>query len=840
MEPAANRSNDKETAAQGYIPTLPFRLSACSVFVHYSCDISDIKISKRMERKDPELPHEHIHGTYDWVLVLFSYVVAVVASYNVLDLAGKISASTSRNRWLWLLFGAAVMGMGIWSMHFVGMLAFTLPFPVAYNLTYIIVSVIAAFVASLIALYVVGRDKLTVRSLLVGGALLALGISTMHYIGMAAMQIGITYDPLLFALSIVIAFVASIAALWLSVYFRKGGRRGIHWMKLGSGLIMGFAVVGMHYTGMAAAQFSLIPDANSSGILLDQKWLAYFISGGTLFTLGLSLFGIYISNRLSYKDSEIQEKAAEIYKMNHELRMLNEHLEQSVQERTAQLERARDEAITANQTKSQFLANMSHELRTPLNAIIGYSEMLMEEAEESGQTIFATDLDKIRKSGKHLLALINDILDISKIEAGKMEVYIESCDLGSLVQEVTTTIRPLVDTNGNRLEVRQIEGKLTTDITKLRQIMLNLLSNASKFTKDGKVVLEINQQTRNEQAGYEFIIQDTGIGMTPEQVEKLFMPFSQADSSTTRKYGGSGLGLAISQRFCNLMGGEIAVTSEFGSGSRFAFWLPAEQSEPRKSEAAAPAVIRAQTDENQVDILFINNERTNREQLGEQFIKEGWTIAFAGYGEDGLNFARQLRPKVVCLDVLVPSMDGWSILSALKGDPELRDIPVIILSFSDDTNLGFALGASEYLTKPVSKEQLIAVMDKYIDNRNAHTVLVIEDDATTSEMMTKLLQKENYAVDQARNGKEALESLKLQMPNLILLDLMMPEMDGFQLVAEMRKNSVWSEIPIVVVSAKSLTSEERMKLDGHVKGILQKGTFNHKWLLTEIRRLIGG
>lgn len=782
--------------------------------------------------------HGHVHGTYDSILVLFSYVVAVVASYNVLDLAGKISASTNRGKWLWLSFGAVMMGMGIWSMHFVGMLAFSLPFPVSYDLTYVLLSVIAAIVASFIALYVVGREKITVPQLLAGGALLAVGISAMHYIGMAAMEIRIAYDPFLFALSVAIALVASIAALWLSVYFRKEKKRGIQWMKFGSGLVMGLAVVGMHYTGMAAARFAAAPDANAAGVLLDHKWLAYFISGGTLFTLGLSLFGIFISDRLSRKDTEIQEKAAEIHSMNQELRMLNEHLEQSVRERTAQLEKARDEAIKANQTKSQFLANMSHELRTPLNAIIGYSEMLMEEAEEEGQTVFAADLDKIRKSGKHLLALINDILDISKIEAGKMEVYTESCDLGSLVQEVATTIQPLVDANGNRLEVRPVEGKLTADVTKLRQILLNLLSNASKFTKDGTVLLEINRESRDERSGFEFVIQDTGIGMTPEQVDKLFMPFSQADSSTTRKYGGTGLGLAISQRFCNLMGGEIAVTSEFGSGSRFSFWLPAERSETRASAKSASARVR--TDDNQVDILFIDNERANREQLGEQFRSEGWSIAFAGYGEDGLNAARRLRPRAICLDVLFPSMDGWSILSALKGDEELKDIPVVILSFSDDTNLGFALGAAEYLTKPVSKERLIEVMDKYIDNRNAHTVLVIEDDATTSEMMTKLLEKESYAVDQARNGKEALERLKLQVPNLILLDLMMPEMDGFQLVAEMRKNSAWSEIPIVVVSAKSLTSEERMRLNGYVKGILQKGTFNHKWLLAEIRRLTGG
>nr|WP_275983977.1 response regulator [Paenibacillus hamazuiensis] len=733
--------------------------------------------------------------------------------------------------------------MGIWSMHFVGMLAFSLPFPVAYDQFYIFLSVLAAIIASFIALFIVGRNQLHIKQLLGGGLLLAIGISTMHYIGMAAMQVGITYDPLLFALSIVIALVASIAALWLAFYFRKGGENGEVWKKLGSGLIMGAAVVGMHYTGMAAAEFNSFPDADATGRVLDQKMLAYFISGGTLFTLGLSLFGIFISKRLSHKDSEIQEKAEEIYHMNQELLQLNEHLEELVRERTAQLEKARDEAVKANRIKSQFLANMSHELRTPLNAIIGYSEMLIEEAMDMGETSFAEDLDKIGKSGKHLLALINDILDISKIEAGKMELYYESCDLEGLVNDVVTTVKPLVEANGNQFEVRSISGGITTDATKLRQILLNLLSNASKFTKDGKVLFEVYQENRDDREGYGFKIQDTGIGMTPEQVEKLFQPFTQADSSTTRKYGGTGLGLAISQRFCSLMGGGISVTSELGSGSTFTCWLPAKPSVPpaaKKNAKDAAAAQLSHDNTRQTDILLIDDEPTNHELLRRFLAKEGWVLAFADNGEEGLQLAKKLRPKVICLDILMPTMDGWSVLSALKNDSELQDTPVVILSMTDDKNLGFALGASEYLMKPVSRDRLIEVMDKYVESRMNHSVLVIEDDATTSEMMVKLLQREGYIALQARNGKEALERLKAQVPSIILLDLMMPEMDGFQLVAEMRKHESWSQIPIVVVSAKSITPEDREKLDGFVKGIVQKGSFDHKWLLAEIRLLIGG
>jgi signal transduction histidine kinase/CheY-like chemotaxis protein len=773
------------------------------------------------------------------VLVIFSYIVAVAASYTVLDLAGRVSTTQGINRWLWLLFGAVAMGMGIWSMHFVGMLAFSLPVPVAYDLMLVLLSVVAAIVASFIALFVVSSNRPTLAPLLGGGILLATGICTMHYTGMAAMQINITYDPLLFTLSVVIAVVASVAALWLSFYFRKGGERGEVWKKLGSGLIMGAAVVGMHYTGMAAAHFQPgVESELSTGMVLDQKWLAYFISGGTLFTLGMSLLGIYISKRFSHKDSEIQEKSNEIYIMNQELRQLNDHLEELVKERTAQLEKAHDEAIKANMIKSQFLANMSHELRTPLNAIIGYSEMLTEEAEELGEPMFVEDLGKISKSGKHLLALINDILDISKIEAGKMEIFFETCSLSGMIQDVMTTVKPLIENNGNLLETRIIEGQMTVDVTKLRQVLINLLSNASKFTKDGKIVFEVYPETRGGTAGYGFSVRDTGIGMSPEQVEKLFQPFTQADSSTTRKYGGTGLGLAISQRFCKIMGGDIRVESELGQGSNFTCWLPGSPSGLGHTPEMPAAYHKNMEEAEHINILLIDDEPFNQQLMRRYLAKEGWTLAFAGSGQEGLLLAKKLRPKVICLDILMPGMDGWSVLSELKSDPELENIPVVIWSMTNDKQLGYALGAAEFLTKPVQRERLISVMDKYIPNRNDNNVLVIEDDAATSELMVRLLQKEGYAVTQARNGRFALECIVKETPDLILLDLMMPEMDGFQFITELRKYKEWNAVPIVVVTAKSINSEDRMKLNGYVKSIIQKGSFDHKSLLADIRQYI--
>ncbi|CAG7636672.1 Sensor histidine kinase RcsC [Paenibacillus solanacearum] len=512
--------------------------------------------------------------------------------------------------------------------------------------------------------------------------------------------------------------------------------------------------------------------------------------------------------------------------------------EAALAERTKQLAKAHDEAIKANLIKSQFLANMSHELRTPLNAIIGYSEMLLEEAEELGETVFIEDLTKISKAGNHLLALINDILDISKIEAGKMELHHETCRIADLVQDVMTTIRPLAEGKGNTLQTTcEEDGEMTTDVTKLRQILINLLSNANKFTERGSIRFEVFRETRNRQSGYGFRVQDTGIGMTPEQMDKLFQPFTQADASTTRKYGGTGLGLAISQRFSQIMGGNIRVASEFGIGTTFTCWLPASPDDDPKDEEqpAADLPAQAEDDAGETSILLIDDEALNQELMERYIAKTGWTMAFAQSGPEGLRLAKKLKPKVICLDILMPTMDGWSVLSALKSDPELSEIPVVIWSMTSDKQLGYTLGAAEFLMKPVQREQLIKVMDKYLVQRADHTILVIEDDQPASELVTKLLRSEGYDVTEAGNGVKALEWLSQNTPALILLDLLMPEMDGFELIGELRKQELWRTIPVVVMTAKTITAEDRLKLNGAVKSIIQKGTFDPQSLLAEIQ-----
>jgi signal transduction histidine kinase len=387
-----------------------------------------------------------------------------------------------------------------------------------------------------------------------------------------------------------------------------------------------------------------------------------------------------------------------------------------LEERTHQLELARDAAEAANSSKSQFLANMSHELRTPLNAIIGYSDLLIEEAEELDAQDLVPDLDKIRSSGKHLLGLINDVLDLSKIEAGKMEMSLETFEVRDVVAAVAAMVRPLVEKNGNVFELAMDEhvGTMHADLTRVRQILLNLLGNASKFTSNGTVSLTV---TREESKGREwvvFAVRDTGIGMTPEQLTRLFQPFTQADPSTTRKYGGTGLGLSISQRLSRLMNGTISVVSEPGMGSIFTVRIPAEVSDAklqrqtgiyRVSRPSVPIPVVSSS-----RVLLIDNDATMRELVQRMLAKDGVDMLYAATGQEGLRLASEQHPDVILLDVLLPDQDGWAVLTAITTKLELAGIPVIIVTTADERGLAETLGATAYLSKPVGAEELRAAI----------------------------------------------------------------------------------------------------------------------------------
>jgi PAS domain S-box-containing protein len=508
----------------------------------------------------------------------------------------------------------------------------------------------------------------------------------------------------------------------------------------------------------------------------------------------------------------------------------------------------------ANRAKSVFLANMSHELRTPLNAIMGYSEMLQEEAAEQHLNGFGADLEKINGAGRHLLALINDILDLSKIEAGKMELFLETFDVANMIDEVASTIRPMVEKNANTLHIERAESlkAMHADQIKVRQGLFNLLSNAAKFTHDGSITLEVEREVMEGNDWIVFRVTDTGIGMSREQILKLFQDFTQADASTTRKFGGTGLGLALTRRFCQIMGGDVTVHSAPGEGSIFTIKLPAVvaeiNQEPSTDATGVEPVMTVatggngpgaeQTAPSETCVLVIDDDPVQRDLMQRFLTKEGFCVRTAPGGEAGLRLARDLQPVAITLDVMMPEMDGWSVLSALKSDATVCDIPVVMVTMLDDPERGFTLGASDYITKPVDRHRLSRILKKYTCPHPPCPVLMVEDDPATRSMTRKILEKEGWKVTEAENGRQALERMAQERPSLILLDLMMPEMDGFEFAEQVRRHPEWRTIPIVVVTAKDLTAKDRRRLNGYVETILCKAGDSRAALLNQIRDLL--
>jgi signal transduction histidine kinase/DNA-binding response OmpR family regulator len=517
--------------------------------------------------------------------------------------------------------------------------------------------------------------------------------------------------------------------------------------------------------------------------------------------------------------------------------------------------KAKEAAETANRTKSLFLANMSHELRTPLNAILGYSEMLQEEVVEQNLAgEFGADLEKINGAGKHLLALINDILDLSKIEAGKVDLYLESFDLAEMIDDVASTIRPMVEKNSNTLYIQRAPdlGAMHADQIKVRQALFNLLSNAVKFTHEGNITLNAARQNMDGSEWILFRVTDTGIGLNSEQIVKLFQDFTQANASTTRKFGGTGLGLVLTRRFCQMMGGDVNVSSVSGEGSVFTIKLPAIVSEPKnegpveieRAEAVGTSFQEGSAEGGETllpvgrCVLVIDDDPNHRDLIQRFLSKEGFIVRTAGKGETGLRLARQLRPLAITLDVMMPGMDGWAVLTALKADRDLRDIPVIMLSMVDDPERGLALGAAEFATKPVDHAHLSLILKKYISPSPPSRILLVEDDPASREITRTFLEKEGWQVIEAENGRGALGCMKRERPLLIVLDLLMPEMDGFEFAARLRQKLEWRSIPILVLTSHDVSPEERRRLNGFIETMLQKTGDWREGLLQQIRNLL--
>lgn len=505
-----------------------------------------------------------------------------------------------------------------------------------------------------------------------------------------------------------------------------------------------------------------------------------------------------------------------------------------------EIEAARDQADAANRAKSAFIANMSHELRTPLSAVIGYSELLEDELQELGEEGLLKDLGKINANARHLLGLINDVLDLSKIEAQKMEVHAEPIEVVTLVHDVQAAIGSLVGKKNNRLDIVMDQpGSIVSDELKIRQILLNLLSNAAKFTEDGVITLAVDRVSTPEGDSVRFQVRDTGIGMTEEQMAGLFERFVQADTTTTRRFGGTGLGLALTRALASVLGGTIEVESTPGAGSSFTLSLPVQAPGPAVAEEFAPEDTAA-TEEGSARILVIDDDPAAREFLDRFLSREGYAVLQAGGGREGLRLARAARPAAILLDVTMPGIDGWEVLREIRSDPAIGQTPVIMQTVIDEQTFGYALGATDYLLKPVDRSRLREALSGIASAETGDGVLVVDDDDEARSRVASALEKDGWTVRAEPSGRDALTWLASNRPALMLVDLMMPEMDGYELIRAVRADPKLAGLPIVVLTASDLSEARIRDLRKQTSQIVQKGLTSFDRLAADLRELVAG